>query len=133
MSLSVSQAERLLLKRYNTPAKAPTNYVIGFRTPAGKVLAMHRTTSETLIWFQPPAPPQIDDVELMVEPNNGNSNINGPFEPLRHPSTMRARVDSAAAFIGSSNGMMQHQLPSRPMGCLARLIFHLHLRSSKCW
>ena len=71
--------------------------VIGFRTPTGKVLAIHRTVTETMVWFQPPAPPTIDGVELQAEPNNGNSNINGPLAPLGRPDTLRARIDSASA------------------------------------
>ncbi|WP_288942917.1 hypothetical protein [uncultured Roseovarius sp.] len=97
MTLPPKDAERALLARYGEPAKDPTDYVIGFRTPVGRVLAIHRTNQETRIWFQPPAPPQMDGITLLDEPNNGNSNINGPFAPLRKPDTQRVEVDSLTA------------------------------------
>lgn len=97
MSFPPAEAESLLLDRYEAPAKAPTDYVVGFQAPGRKVLAMHRTIADTMIWFQPPRPPSMDGVTLMPVPNNGNSNINGPLAPLRRPDTLRARIDSAAA------------------------------------
>jgi hypothetical protein len=97
MTLAPAEAERLLPARYDAPAKDPTDYVIGFQTPDGKVLAIHRTLRETMIWFQPPAPPALDGVELDADPNNGNSNINGPLASLRRPDTLRARVESSPA------------------------------------
>ena len=57
MTLKIADAERLLTARLGAPAKAPTEYVIGFRTRTGKVLATHRQASETRMWFQPPMPP----------------------------------------------------------------------------
>ena len=99
MTLSPKEAERILYARYDEPAKAPTDYVLGFLTSAGKAFAIHRTAAETMIWFQPPEPPVLDGVEIQAEPNNGNSNINGPLAPLRHPGTLRARIDSAIALI----------------------------------
>lgn len=97
MTLTPVEAERLLLARYDEPAKPASKYVIGFRNPVGRVLAIHRTTQETNIWFQPPAPPRMDGVKLQAEPNNGNSNINGPLAPLRAADTQRALIDSPAA------------------------------------
>lgn len=97
MTLKVIDAEQMLIARLGEPAKAPTDYIIGFRTRTGKVLAMHRQASETRIWFQPPAPPYLDGVKLLPDPNNGNSNINGPFLPLTRPDTLRAEVDGPAS------------------------------------
>lgn len=54
MTLAPKDAERLLYARYVEPAKSPTKYVVGFHTPTGKVLAIHRTVAETMVWFQPP-------------------------------------------------------------------------------
>jgi DNA polymerase-3 subunit epsilon len=97
MILKTADAERLLCARFGEPAKAPTNYVIGFHTRTGKVLAMHRKAAETRIWFQPPAPPVIDGVRLLDEPSNGNSNINGPLLPLARPNTLRVEIDGPLA------------------------------------
>ncbi|SNT76802.1 hypothetical protein [Paracoccus seriniphilus] len=97
MTLAPKDAERLLYARYVEPAKSPTKYVVGFHTPTGKVLAIHRTVAETMVWFQPPEPPRLDGVDLQSEPNNGNHNINGPLTPLSRPDTLRARIDSATA------------------------------------
>jgi hypothetical protein len=57
MTLTVAEAEAILRSRFGEPANPLTDYAVGFRTPSGKVLAVHREASETLIWFQPPAPP----------------------------------------------------------------------------
>ena len=97
MTLSPNDAKKALLTRYGEPAKEPTDYIIGFRTPVGRVLAIHRTSQETRIWFQPPAPPQLDGVTVLDAPNNGNSNINGPLAPLKRPDTQRVEIDSATA------------------------------------
>ncbi len=97
MTLTPAEAERLLLARYGDPAKPASKYVIGFRNPVGRVLAIHRTTHETNIWFQPPAPRRMDGVVLQAEPNNGNSNINGPLAPLRAADTQRALIDNHTA------------------------------------
>lgn len=97
MTLSPKEAERILYARYDEPAKAPTDYIIGFLTSAGKALAIHRTVAETMVWFQPPEPPVFDGVDIQAEPNNGNSNINGPLAPLRRSDTLRARINSATA------------------------------------
>lgn len=97
MTIKPTEAERLLLARYGDPAKPASKYVIGFRNPLGRVLAMHRTNQETQIWFQPPAPPPLDGVALLPEPNNGNSNINGPLAPLQRVDTLRVEIKSSSA------------------------------------
>lgn len=97
MTLATRDAESILRARLGEPAKPPTDYVIGFTVPSGKVLAIHRTAAETRIWFQPPAPPMLDGVQLMDGPSNGNSNINGPLSPLLAPTTLRVEVDGPAA------------------------------------
>ncbi len=97
MTLTPAEAERLLRSHYGDPAKEPTDYIIGFRNPVGRVLAIHRTNQTTRVWFQPPAPPHLDGVALLAGPNNGNSNINGPLAPLKRPDTQRAEIDSPAA------------------------------------
>ncbi|WP_198670711.1 hypothetical protein [Oceanicella sp. SM1341] len=97
MTLAPAEAERLLRSRYGDPAKAPTDYIIGFRNSVGRVLAIHRTNQTTRVWFQPPAPPQLDGVALLPEPNNGNHHINGPLRPLTRPDTQRAEIDSPTA------------------------------------
>ena len=97
MTLAIADAEAILRSRLGDPAKLPTDYVVGFTTPSGKVLAIHREATETRIWFQPPAPPKFDGVRLLDSPANGNSNINGPLLPLRAPTTLRVEVDSRIA------------------------------------
>lgn len=97
MTLAVAEAETILRARLGEPAKAPTQYVIGFSTPSGRVLAIERRLADTRIWFQPPAPPALDGVHLMSKPSNGNSNLNGPLLPLRAPTTLRVEVASASA------------------------------------
>lgn len=97
MTLPPSDAEQFLFTRYGEPVKAATDYVVGFQTPNGRVLAIHRTAQETRIWFQPPVPPTMAGITLLDQPNNGNSNINGPLAPLRRPDTQRVEVDSPSA------------------------------------
>lgn len=97
LTLAIAEAEVILRSRLGEPAKPPTDYVVGFLTPIGKVLAIHREAAETRIWFQPPAPPALDGVRLMDTPSNGNSNINGPLLPLRSPTTLRVEVDNSDA------------------------------------
>ncbi|MFQ0812710.1 hypothetical protein AVM02_00760 [Brucella anthropi] len=97
MTLAIAEAEAILSLRLGEPVKPPTNYIAGFRTPSGKVLAVHREANETRLWFQPPAPPKIDGVRLMDNVSNGNSNINGPLLPLRAPTTLRIEVVGPAA------------------------------------
>ncbi len=97
MTLAIADAEAILKSRLGEPTKPPTDYVVGFKTPSGKVLAIHREATETRIWFQAPAPPSLDGVHLMDAASNGNSNINGPLLPLRAPTTLRVEVDSPDA------------------------------------
>lgn len=97
MTLPIADAEAILRARLGDPVKPPTNYVVGFAAPSGKVLAIHRTASETRIWFQPPAPPSLPGLTIMTNSSNGNSNLNGALLPLRSSSTLRAEVDSAGA------------------------------------
>jgi hypothetical protein len=97
MTLAIADAEAILRSRLGEPAKPPTDYVVGFTTPSGKVLAIHREASETRVWFEAPKPPDFDGVRLMTAPSNGNSNINGLLQPLRDPSTLRVEIDSAGA------------------------------------
>lgn len=97
MTLAIADAEAILRSRLGEPAKPPTDYVVGFTTPSGKVLAIHREATETRIWFEPPAPPNLDGVYPMESASNGNSNINGPLLPLRAPTTLRIEVDSPNA------------------------------------
>jgi hypothetical protein len=97
MTLAIADAEAILQSRLGGPAKPPTDYVIGFTTPSGKLLAIHREASETRVWFQALKPPSLDGVRLMTSPSNGNSNLNGLLQPLREPSTLRVEIDSAGA------------------------------------
>ncbi|MBA1140094.1 hypothetical protein [Mesorhizobium neociceri] len=97
MTLGIADAEAILRSRLGEPAKLPTDYVVGFTTPSGKVLAIHREATETRIWFQPPAPPILDGVHLMDSVSNSNSNINGPLLPLRAPTTLRVEIDGPGA------------------------------------
>lgn len=97
MTLAIADAETILYSRLGGTAKPPTDYVVGFTTPSGKLLAIHREANETRIWFQPPEPPKFDGVRLIDSASNGNSNINGPLLPLRAPTTLRVEVDSSAA------------------------------------
>jgi|HubBroStandDraft_2_1064218.scaffolds.fasta_scaffold60033_2 hypothetical protein len=96
MSLPTVVAEQILRGRFGEPAKPATQYVIGFRTPSGRVLAMDRVASETRIWFQPPAPPRFDGVALMPATAK-NSNLNGPLSPLDAPDALRVEPDSENA------------------------------------
>lgn len=96
MTLSVSVAEKILRSRFDEPVKTPTQYVIGFRTSVGRVLALHREANQTRLWFQPPAPPSLAGVELM--PGSAkNSNLDGPLSPLNTLSALRVEVDDETA------------------------------------
>lgn len=95
MSVSPAAAEQVLRNRFGAPAKTATAYVIGFKTPVGRVLALHRTLSETTLWFEPPAPPETDGVRLISDAKN--SNLNGPLAPLASDSTLRAEIATQGA------------------------------------
>ena len=92
---TVVEAERLLVQRLGLPVKPPTKYVIGFKTPNGKLLAMHRTSQLVRVWFQLPAPPAIGGLHLLHNPSNGNSNLNGPLKALQATNVLRAELTSA--------------------------------------
>jgi hypothetical protein len=66
MSVAIPVAERMLRRYFGEPVKPPTQYVIGFKTETGRVLALDRVARETRLWFQPPAPPpSLKGVTLM--------------------------------------------------------------------
>jgi len=96
MLLTNLDAEAILSAMLGDPIKPPTKYVVGFCTPTGKPLAMHRTASTARIWFRPPAPPAIAGVHL-IAPSNGNSNLTGPLSPLGASGTLRVEIASATA------------------------------------
>ncbi|WP_138471654.1 GIY-YIG nuclease family protein [Poseidonocella sp. HB161398] len=98
MTLAPKDAEAALLARYGGPAKVATKKVIGFRTPVGRLLAFDLLAKKTRIWFQPPAPPPLDGVQLLPKPDNGHSNLD-PFKPLKHPGTQRVLIDSLEALL----------------------------------
>ncbi|AJD41691.1 hypothetical protein C9413_32190 [Rhizobium sp. SEMIA 4085] len=95
MSVPTTTAEQILLARFGAPTKTPTEYVIGFKTPLGRVLALHRTLAELTLWFEPPAPPEMDGVRLIDYAKN--SNLNGPLTPLSAPSTLRVEITTEGA------------------------------------
>ena len=97
MTLKPSDVESFCQTRYGAPAKEATDKIIGFATVTGKVFGFPRETTDTMIWFQPPAPPPIPGVTLLDKPNNGNSNINGPLLPLTRPDTQRVLVEDRSA------------------------------------
>jgi hypothetical protein len=65
MTLAIADVEAILWSHLGEPAKPPTDYVVGFATPSGKLLAIDRVASETRVWFQPPEPPNLDGVRLL--------------------------------------------------------------------
>jgi hypothetical protein len=73
MTLPIAAAEQILRRRFGEPAKTSTQYVIGFKTSLGRVLALHREADETRVWFQPPTPPRLEGVTLM--PNSAKTII----------------------------------------------------------
>ncbi|MEH2679200.1 hypothetical protein GFM11_17980 [Rhizobium leguminosarum bv. viciae] len=95
MSVPVGTAEQILRRRYGEPVKAETDYVIGFRTSSGRVLALHRAASETRLWFLPPAPVDMEGVRLI--PYAKNSNLNGPLAALGGSATLRAEIATEGA------------------------------------
>lgn len=96
MTLSITAAERILRQRLGEPAKPPTRYVIGFKTPTGRLLALHREASETRIWLQPPAPLNLEGVRLMVA-SARNSNLDGSLSPLNTANALRVEIDGEPA------------------------------------
>jgi hypothetical protein len=96
MSLPIAAAERILRERFGEPAKPPTQYVIGFKTPLGRVLALHRDANETRIWFQPPAPALVYGITLMAT-SAKNSNLDGPLSSLNSSTALRVEIDGEPA------------------------------------
>ncbi|WP_426129707.1 hypothetical protein [Pararhizobium sp. PWRC1-1] len=96
--MSVPAAEQIVRARFGAPAKTATDYVIGFKTPAGRVLALHRTLAQTTLWFEPPAPPDMDGVRLIGYAKN--SNLNGALAPLASASTLRVEIATEGALNG---------------------------------
>jgi hypothetical protein len=96
MSLPIARAEQILRGRFGEPAKAPTQYVIGFKTSVGRVLALHRDASETRIWFQPPGPPPLEGVSLLAS-SAKNSNLDGALAELNSSSALRVEIDGEPA------------------------------------
>ncbi|NEI73379.1 hypothetical protein GR212_27885 [Rhizobium lusitanum] len=112
MSVQIPTAERILRTRLGEPGKEVT-YVLGFTTATGKVLALHRTASETRLWFLPPAPPKIDGVVLMPT-SAKNDDLNGQFAPLNTSSALRVEIATEGGlnqfldwFTGSTTGSGQ--------------------------
>lgn len=95
MSVPVAAAEEILRRRFGAPVKAPTDYVVGFKTPKGRVLALHRDADETRLWFLPPAPADMDGVRLI--PYAKNSNLNGPLASLSGSATLRVEIATEGA------------------------------------
>lgn len=96
MTLPVAVAEQVLRRRFGEPAKPSTLYVIGFKTPTGRVFALDRRATETRIWFQPPAPPELEGAALLAD-SAKNDNLNGPLSPLNAAGALRLEVDGEAA------------------------------------
>ena len=115
MTLAIAEAESILRARLGEPAKTPTNYIVGYLTPSGKPLAIHREASETRIWFEPPAPPKLDGLRLMDGASSGNSNINGPLLPLRAPTTLRVEVASSGALNRFLDWYIDPEIGHRPL------------------
>lgn len=95
MTLPIATAEKILRRRLGESVKE-VKYVIGFKTSAGRVLALHRTLSETCIWFLPPAPTPIEGVKLINYA--ANDNLSGPLAALGIPNnTLRVEVATEGA------------------------------------
>jgi hypothetical protein len=97
MTLKVKEAEVILKSRFVEPVKTPTKKIVGYATPKGRLLALHRELRDTRIWFQRPAPPPLDGVELLADSNDGNSNPDsGPLKPLYRSGSLRVRILNSA-------------------------------------
>jgi len=95
MTLPIAAATDILHAKFGAPVKAATQYVVGFQTSNGKLLALDRQPTESRIWFQAPAPPPLAGVTLIDYAKN--SNLNGPLLPLSAPGTLRVQLESGAA------------------------------------
>src|ERR1035437_951211 len=96
MSLHPWVAEGILRARLAEPIKSPTQKVIGFKTTAGRILALHREATETRVWFMPPTPPPFNGITLMLTVAI-NSNLNAELDVLNNENGLRAEVDNEAA------------------------------------
>jgi hypothetical protein len=94
MSIPIATAEQVPRSRFGEPAKEPPQYVISFKTPGGRVLALDRNLSETTIWFQPRASPTLDGIQLIP---NTKSTLNGPIVTVTVEGTLRVAVNNQAA------------------------------------
>ncbi|MFN3690517.1 MAG: hypothetical protein ACK4UU_06305, partial [Fimbriimonadales bacterium] len=98
MTLSSALAEQSLIRLLGAPVKE-VQYVIGFRTPNGRVLALDRRAAVARIWFMPPSRP-IDGVVYV--PHARNDNLNGQLSQLNSPTARRAEIaseDALRAFV----------------------------------
>ncbi|MFN3321447.1 MAG: hypothetical protein ACK43M_22155 [Allorhizobium sp.] len=98
MTLPSALAEQTLIRMLGAPIKE-VQYVIGFRTPNGRLLALDRRAAVTRIWFMPPSRP-IDGVVYV--PHARNDNLNGPLSQLNSPTARRAEIaseDALRAFV----------------------------------
>lgn len=86
-------AEQSLTAWLGPPIK-DVQYLVGFRTPNGRLIALDRRAAATRIWFMPPTRP-IEGVTYIAHAKNDN--LNGPFAPLNSPIARRAEVESEEA------------------------------------
>ena len=106
MSLPPATAERILRARLGAPinpvphggrAGQDNDKLTGFALPDGRVLALNRKIgAETHVWFEPPAPPELDGVRLRETPTI-NSNLSGRLAVLNQRHGLQVEVDTEAA------------------------------------
>lgn len=121
--LSSSAAEQFLIAWLGAPVKE-VQYVIGFRTPNGRLLALDRRASVARIWFMPPMRP-IEGVTYISHAKNDN--LNGRLSPLNSLVARRAEIESEGAlqaFVtwylisASSNLFIDYQNEDFPVSIL---------------
>lgn len=107
MTLPISTAKAILRQRLGIPVK-DVKYVYGFKTPTGRVLALHADQKEARLWYQPPEAPKLNGVRHMAPAKNAD--LNGPMKPLSYPDTPRVELEDADAlhrfldwYLGESN------------------------------
>ncbi|MGO7870697.1 hypothetical protein AB9E15_15715 [Rhizobium leguminosarum] len=93
MTLSRADVERLLIGMFGSPVK-DVQYVLGFQTSKGRVLALDRRAAVTRIWFLPPMRP-LEGVTY-IGPSK-NDNLNGLLRPLNSAVAQRAEIESEPA------------------------------------
>ncbi len=93
MTLSSVAAERFLIAWFGVPVK-DVQYVLGFQTSNGRVLALDRRAAVTRIWFLPPLRP-LEGVNYIGHAKNHN--LNGVLRPLNSAIAQRAEFESEAA------------------------------------